>query len=82
MTDIKNLQDLIEIVEKQEEMVALMETLQSENERLEQELSEKNQKIYGITTEMDKLKDLNVRLNSENRKLLSKLKELNGQGSN
>ena len=82
MTDIKNLQDLIEIVEKQEEMVALMETLQSENERLEQELSEKNQKIYGITTEMDKLKDLNVRLNSENRKLLSKFKELNGQGSN
>ena len=82
MTDIKNLQDLIEIVEKQEEMVALMETLQSENERLEQEVSVKNQKIYGITTEMDKLKDLNVRLNSENRKLLSKLKELNGQGSN
>ena len=82
MTDIKNLQDLIEIVEKQEEMISLMEMLQSENERLEQELSEKNQKIYGITTEMDKLKDLNVRLNSENRKLLSKLKELNGQGSN
>ena len=86
----KSLEELIKILERQEEMVTLLENFQLENESLEQtevylreqisslekQLSESQMDIKEKEEDLDELTKLNNSLNSENAKLHSQIQEL------
>ena len=75
-SQVKDLEELIEILEKQGEMVSLMEDLQILNDSLEQELTQTRQLLSEKEEELDELMRLNCSLNSENERLNSQIKEL------
>ena len=76
MNDIKNYQELLEILEKQEEMLGLLEDMQTENEKLEQELQKSIQELMRLREELEEAESLNESLNNENKKLLRQIEEL------
>ena len=77
MNDSRTLQELLEIVKKQEDMIALMETLQGENEKLTRELEESQKKLKQKTKRLKESVALNEKLNSENRQLLQQIENWN-----
>ncbi len=77
MNGSQNLQELLEIMKKQEDMIALMETLQGENEKLTRELEESQKKLKQKTKRLKESVALNEKLNSENRQLLQQIENWN-----
>ena len=77
MNGSQDLQELLEIMKKQEDMIALMETLQGENEKLTRELEESQKKLKQKTKRLKESVALNERLNSENRQLLQQIENWN-----
>jgi len=75
-SQVENLEELIGILEKQEEMVSLMEDLQILNDSLEQELAQTRQLLSEKEEELDELMRLADSLNSENERLSSQIREL------
>ena len=73
MNGSQDLQELLEIMKKQEDMIALMETLQGENEKLTRELEESQKKLKQKTKRLKESVALNEKLNSENRQLLQQI---------
>ncbi len=73
MNDLPELQELLTIVKKQEDMIALMELLQSENEKLTGELETCKGKLKQITKKLKESLALNEKLNSENRRLMQQI---------
>ena len=73
MSDLKNLQELLELLKKQEEMIGLMEKLQSENEKLDRELKECRTQLAQKTKKLKETQSLNETLNSENRRLIQQI---------
>ena len=74
-SQVENLEELIGILEKQEEMVSLMEDLQILNDSLEQELTQTRQLLSEKEEELDELMRLADSLNSENERLNSQIRE-------
>ena len=77
MNGSQDLQELLEIMKKQEDMIALMETLQGENEKLTRELEESKKKLKQTTKRLKESVALNEKLNSENRQLLQQIENWN-----
>ena len=77
MNGSQDLQELLEIMKKQEDMIALMETLQGENEKLTRELEESQKKLKQKTKRLKESVALNEKLNSENRRLLQQIESWN-----
>ena len=77
MNGSQDLQELLEIMKKQEDMIALMETLQDENEKLTRELEESQKKLKQKTKRLKESVALNEKLNSENRQLLQQIENWN-----
>ena len=77
MNGSQNLQELLEIMKKQEDMIALMEALQGENEKLTRELEESQKKLKQKTKRLKESVALNEKLNSENRQLLQQIENWN-----
>lgn len=77
MNGSQDLQELLEIMKKQEDMIALMETLQGENEKLTRELEESQKKLKQKTKRLKESVALNEKLNSENRQLLQQIENWN-----
>ena len=77
MNGSQDLQELLEIMKKQEDMIALMETLQGENEKLTRELEESQKKMKQKTKRLKESVALNEKLNSENRQLLQQIENWN-----
>ena len=77
MNDSRNLQELLEIMKKQEDMLALMETLQDENEKLNRELEDCNRRLKQKSKKLKESLALNEKLNSENRRLLQQIESWN-----
>ena len=77
MNDSRELQELLTILKKQKDMIALMETLQSENEKLTGELETCKGKLKQITKKLKESLALNEKLNSENRRLLQQIESWN-----
>lgn len=75
-SQVENLEELIGILEKQEEMVSLMEDLQILNDSLEQELTQTRQILSEKEEELDELMRLADSLNKENEDLSSQIIEL------
>ena len=75
-SQVENLEELIGILEKQEEMVSLMEDLQILNDSLEQELTQTRQLLSEKEEELDELMRLADSLNRENERLSSQIREL------
>ena len=75
-SQVENLEELIGILEKQEEMVSLMEDLQILNDSLEQELTHTRQLLSEKEEELDELMRLADSLNRENERLSSQIREL------
>ena len=77
MNDSRTLQELLEIVKKQEGMIVLMETLQGENEKLNRELEDCRKKLNQKTKKLKESLALNEKLNNENRRLLQQIESRN-----
>lgn len=77
MNDSRTLQELLEIVKKQEDMIALMETLQGENEKLNRELEDCSRRLKQKTKKLKESLALNEKLNNENRRLLQQIESWN-----
>ena len=77
MNDSRTLQELLEILKKQEDMIALMETLQCENENLTRELEDCRKKLQQKSKKLKESVALNEKLNSENRRLLQQIESWN-----
>ncbi len=77
MNDSQDLKELLMIVEKQQEMIALMEDLQSENEKLTRELKQCKEDLKLKKEELKASLALNENLNSESRKLLQQIESWN-----
>ena len=75
-SQVENLEELIWILEKQEEMVSLMEELQILNDSLQQELTQTRQLLSEKEEELDELMRLADSLNKENEHLSSQIREL------
>ena len=73
MSDLQNLQELLELLKKQEEMIGLMEKLQSENEKLERELKACKTQLAQKTKKLKETQSLNETLNSEHRRLIKQI---------
>ena len=73
MNDSRELQELLTILKKQKDMIALMETLQSENEKLTGELKICRRKLEQKSKKLEESLTLNEKLNSENRQLLQQI---------
>lgn len=85
MSDLQNLQELLGLLKKQEEMIGLMEELQTENERLTKDLQACRAELWACqemlaqkTQELEEAMSLNETLNSENRKLTQQISSWNG----
>jgi hypothetical protein len=77
MNDSRTLQELLEIVKKQEGMIVLMETLQGENEKLNRELEDCSRRLKQKTKKLKESLALNEKLNNENRRLLQQIESWN-----
>jgi len=84
MSDLQNLQELLGLLKKQEEMIALMEKLQDENEALRRrnkrmgtELEECKKELLQKTKSLKETQALNGKLNSENRRLTEQIERWN-----
>lgn len=77
MSASQDLLELLAIVEKQQDMVALMETLQGENEKLNRELEDCRKKLRQKSKKLKESVTLNEKLNSENRRLLQQIESWN-----
>ena len=84
MSDLQNLQELLGLLKKQEEMVVLMEKLQDENEelqrrnkRMDRELEECKKELLQKTKSLKETQVLNGKLNSENRRLTEQIERWN-----
>ncbi len=84
MSDLQNLQELLGLLKKQEEMVVLMEKLQDENEelqrrnkRMDRELEECKKELLQKTKSLKETQALNGKLNSENRRLTEQIERWN-----
>jgi len=85
MSDLQNLQELLGLLKKQEEMIALMEKLQDENEELRRknkrvgtELEECQRELLQKKKTLEETQVLNEKLNSENRRLTEQIERWNG----
>ena len=85
MSDLQNLQELLGLLQKQEEMIVLMEKLQDENEelqrrnkRMDRELEECQKELLQKTKSLEDTQTLNGKLNSENRRLTEQIERWNG----
>lgn len=84
MSDLQNLQELLGLLQKQEEMIVLMEKLQDENEelqrrnkRMDRELEECQKELLQKTKSLEDTQTLNGKLNSENRRLTEQIERWN-----
>ncbi len=77
MSTSQDLLELLAIVEKQQDMVALMETLQGENEKLNREQEDCRKKLRQKSKKLKESVTLNEKLNSENRRLLQQIESWN-----
>ena len=77
MNDSRTLQELLEILKKQEDMIALMETLQCESENLTRELEDCRKKLQQKSKKLKESVALNEKLNSENRRVLQQIESWN-----
>ena len=73
MNDSQELQELLTILKKQKDMIALMELLQSENEKLTGELETCKRKLEQKSKKLKESLALNEKLNSENRRLMQQI---------
>ena len=84
MSDLQNLQELLGLLQKQEEMIVLMEKLQDEseelqrrNKRMDRELEECQKELLQKTKSLEDTQTLNGKLNSENRRLTEQIERWN-----
>ena len=84
MSDLQNLQELLGLLQKQEEMSVLMEKLQDENEelhrrnkRMDREMEECKKELLQKTKSLKETQALNGKLNSENRRLTEQIERWN-----
>ena len=84
MSDLQNLQELLGLLQKQEEMIVLMEKLQDENEelqrrnkRMDRELEECKKELLQKTKSLKETQALNGKWNSENRRLTEQIERWN-----
>ena len=84
MSDLQNLQELLGLLQKQEEMIVLMEKLQDENQelqrrnkRMDRELEECKKELLQKTKSLKETQALNGKLNSENRRLTEQIERWN-----
>ena len=74
MENLQDLQELLEILEKQEQMMELLEKQQDEITILERQLSEQGQELLESREALDESMCLNENLTRENRNLTESLK--------
>ena len=77
MNELQNLQEIMALMQEQEKMLMLIETLQAENETLEQKLQECEKGLEETKTKLTRSMILNEKLNSENRKLMQQISSWN-----
>ena len=77
MNELQNLQEILALMQKQEKMLALVETLQNENEALEQKHQECEKELEETRVKLTRSMSLNEKLNSENRKLMQQISSWN-----
>lgn len=77
MNELQNLQEIMALMQEQEKMLMLIETLQAENETLEQKLQECEKELEETKTKLIRSMILNEKLNSENRKLMQQISSWN-----
>ena len=77
MNELQNLQEILALMQEQEKMLMLIETLQAENETLEQKLQECEKELEETKTKLTRSMILNEKLNSENRKLMQQISSWN-----
>lgn len=85
MSELQNLQELLSLMQDQEQMISLMEELQTENEKLAKRLLSCEEKLRICqetldqkSRELDEAMSLNETLNCENRKLAQQISSWNG----
>lgn len=79
MEDIRNLEDILLILKKQDEMLKMLEEQQDEIDRLEQQISELTQELSQTREQLDESMSLNEDLANENRRLTDFLKASKSQ---
>ena len=77
MNELQNLQEILVLMQEQEKMLMLVETLQTENETLEQKLQDCEMELEETKTNLARSMTLNEKLNSENRKLIQQISSWN-----
>ena len=77
MNELQNLQEIMALMQEQEKMLMLIETLQAENETLEQKLQECEKELEETKTKLTRSMILNEKLNSENRRLMQQIESWN-----
>ena len=79
MEDIRNLEDILLILQKQDEMLKMLEEQQNEIDNLEQQISEMAQKLSQTEEHLDESLGLNEDLTKENKRLTELITSLRGQ---
>ena len=74
MEDIRNLEDILLILKKQDEMLKMLEEQQDEIDGLEQQISELTQELSRTREHLDESMSLNEDLANENLRLTDFLK--------
>ena len=91
MSDLRDLQEILAMLQNQETLIGLMEEQQTENERLTQQLEEQQtinhglqiqleecrQQVNRMQAQINETRSLNEKLNNENRRLLRQIESWN-----
>ena len=79
MEDMRNLEDILLILKKQDEMLKMLEEQQDEIDGLEQQITELTQELSQTREQLDESMSLNEDLANENRRLTDFLKASKSQ---
>ena len=74
--DTEGLQEMLEVLSRQEQMIEIMEEQQADIEKLEQELSDSRMETALAKEALEESMSLNESLNRENRRLTRQISEL------
>ena len=79
MEDIRNLKDILLILQKQDEMLKMLEEQQDEIDRMEQQILELTQELSQTGEHLDESMSLNEVFTKENQRLTEQIISLRGQ---
>ena len=79
MEDIRNLKDILLILQKQDEMLKMLEEQQDEIDRMEQQILELTQELSQTGEHLDESMNLNEVFTKENQRLSEQIISLRGQ---